>query len=162
MPWSRKKVVNTLESALVVSPIFGRSPLFCILRSAVNSLPTSHPIVTIPNRQLSSLQSRSGDSGWMVGKPYLTGLRKGCPSSARERACDNRCAVNHGAGWIGLAVSMAFSCMMIFGSSDVAGRSQSSSVGSREKIRPELTARNAATAIATSKTIENTERQMNH
>src|SRR5260370_39513640 len=72
----------------------------------------------------------------------------------------NRVSLNHEAGWMGLAGSMPFSRMMIFGSSDVIGPSQSSSVGSREKIRPELTARNAATAIATSKAIENTEAQM--
>ena len=71
MPWSRKKVVSDLESAFIVSVIVSGSPLFCISRSAVNSLPTSHPIVMIPNRQLASVRSRSGDSGRVVGQPEV-------------------------------------------------------------------------------------------
>ena len=66
-PWSRKKVVSDLESTLIVSLIVSGSPLFCILLSAVNSLPASHPIVTIPDTQLASAWSRSGGFGRVVG-----------------------------------------------------------------------------------------------
>jgi len=65
-PWSRKKVVSDLESTLIVSLIVSGSTLFCILLSGVNSLPTSHPIVTIPDTQLASVWSRSGDFGRVV------------------------------------------------------------------------------------------------
>ena len=37
-----------------------------VLRSAANSLSTSHPIVFIPNRQFASAGSRSGDSARVV------------------------------------------------------------------------------------------------
>src|SRR6516162_9988213 len=67
MPWSRKKVVRDLESTLMVSVIAGEAPLFRISHSAVNSLPSSHPIETIPDRQLASVRSRSGDSGRVLG-----------------------------------------------------------------------------------------------
>src|ERR1700757_454616 len=63
MPWSRKKVVSALESALIVTLIVSGSPLFCSSRSAANSLPASHLIVTIPNRQLASVWSRSAILG---------------------------------------------------------------------------------------------------
>ena len=56
MPWSRKKVVRDLESTLMVSVIARGAPLFRISHSAVNSLPSSHPIVMIPNRQLASVR----------------------------------------------------------------------------------------------------------
>src|SRR5271165_6805234 len=74
MPWLRKKVVNDLESTLIVRPFVRGSPLFCISRSALNSLPTSHLIVTIPNWQRPSVWSRSGHSGQVVG---LTGSYSG-------------------------------------------------------------------------------------
>ena len=57
MPWSRKKVVSDLESTLIDSLFVSGSPLFCVSRSAVNSLPASHPIVMIPDRQLASVWS---------------------------------------------------------------------------------------------------------
>lgn len=65
-------------SALRLSLVISGSPLFCILRSAVNSLPTRHPIATIPKRQHASVWTRFRDSERIAPKEEAM-VRSGLP-----------------------------------------------------------------------------------